>query len=112
MSTPKKLRRWQYLQTIASETVQNPPVPVGLLIGTNFLSALELTEFIGSKAGGPYAYKTKLGWCIVSSIDIEGIRKVFVLFFFYERYFRYKKHKQKHLSNIQPNISISKKTSK
>ena len=94
VSTPEKLRRWQYLQTIASETVQNPSVPVGLLIGANFLSALELTEFIGSKAGGPYAYKTKLGWCIVSSIDIESIRTVFVLFFFYERYFRYKKHKQ------------------
>ena len=30
--------------------------------------------------------------------------------FFYERYFKCKKHKQKHLSNIQPNISISKKS--
>ena len=30
--------------------------------------------------------------------------------FFYEGYFKCKKHKQKHLSNIQPNISISKKT--
>ena len=29
--------------------------------------------------------------------------------FFYERYFKCKKHKQKHLSNIQPNISTSKK---
>ena len=45
----------------------------------------------------------------LSSIDIEGIRTVFVLYFFYERYFKCKKHKQKHLSNIQPNISISKK---
>ena len=36
----------------------------------------------------------------LSSIDIEGIRTVFVLYFFYERYFKYKKHKQKHLSNI------------
>ena len=44
----------------------------------------------------------------LSNIDIEGIRTVF----FYERYFKGKKHKQKHLSNIQPNISISKKTSK
>ena len=49
----------------------------------------------------------------LSSIDIEGIRTVFVLyFFFYERYFKCKKHKQKHLSNIQPNIFISKKASK
>ena len=48
-----------------------------------------------------------------SSIDIEGIRTVFVLyFFFYERYFKCKKHKQKHLSNIQPDISKSKKASK
>ena len=30
------------------------------------------------------------------------------LYFFYERYFKCKKHKQKHLSNIQPNISKQK----
>ena len=35
-----------------------------------------------------------------------------ILFLFYERYFKHLKHKQKHLSNIQPNISISKKASK
>ena len=46
----------------------------------------------------------------LSSIDIEGISTLFVLYFFYERYFKYKKHKQKHLSNINPNISISEKT--
>ena len=66
--TPEKLRRWQYLQTIASETVQNPSVHVGLLIAANFLPALEPTEFIESEAGGPYAYKTKLGWCIVGPV--------------------------------------------
>ena len=32
----------------------------------------------------------------LSSIDIEGIRTVFILYFFYERYFKCKKHKQKH----------------
>ena len=37
----------------------------------------------------------------LSSVDIEGIRTVFVLYiFFYERYFKYKRHKQKHLRNI------------
>ena len=45
-----------------------------------------------------------------SSIVIEVIGRV--LPFFYERYFKCKKHKQKHLSNIQPNISTSKKASK
>ena len=55
--------------------------------------------------------KMKVSMTNVISIDIEGIRTVFVLYIyiFYERYFKYKKHKQKHLSNIQSNISISKK---
>ena len=38
----------------------------------------------------------------ISSIVVEVIRTV--LFFFYERYFNYKPHKQNHLTNIQPNI--------
>ena len=33
-----------------------------------------------------------------------------ILFLFYERYFKHLKHKQKHLSNIQPNISKQKST--
>ena len=48
----------------------------------------------------------------ISSVDIEVIKKVFIFIFFYKRYFKHLKHKQKHLSNIQPNISISKKASK
>ena len=44
---------------------------------------------------------------------IEAIGTVLFLFFYFlffcERYFKCKKHKQKHLSNIQPNVSTSKK---
>ena len=44
-----------------------------------------------------------------SSIDIEVIRTVFIIIiFFFERYFKHLKHKQKHLSNIQPDISKQK----
>ena len=32
---------------------------------------------------------------INSSIDIEGIRTVFVLYFYYERYFKYEKTQTK-----------------
>ena len=42
---------------------------------------------------------------LISSIVIEVIGRVI---FFYKRYFKCKKHKQNHLSNIQPNISTSK----
>ena len=37
------------------------------------------------------------------------IEAIGTVLFFYERYFKCKKHKQKHLSNIQPNVSTSKK---
>ena len=48
----------------------------------------------------------------VSSIDIEVIETVFIFIFFYERYFKHLKHKQKHLSNIQLDLSKSKKKHK
>ena len=66
--TPEKLRRWHHLQTIASEIIQNPSVHVGVVIGANCLPALEPMEFIRSEAGGPYAYKMKLFWCVVGPI--------------------------------------------
>ena len=40
--------------------------------------------------------RMKMSMTILSSTDIEGIRAVFALYFFYERYFKRKKHKQKH----------------
>ena len=39
-------------------------------------------------------------------------RNSFYFYFFYERYFKHLKHKQKHLTNIQLNISKSKKKKK
>ena len=44
---------------------------------------------------------------ILSSIVIEVIRTVSI-FLFYKRYFKCKKRKQKHISNIQPDISKQK----
>ena len=47
-----------------------------------------------------------------SSIAIEAVGTVLFIYLFYERYFKCKKHKQKHISNIKPDISISKKAPK
>ena len=46
---------------------------------------------------------------VTSSIVIEVIR---IVSFIYERYFKCKKQKQKHLSNMQPDISKQKSTNK
>ena len=45
----------------------------------------------------------------LSSIDIEGIRTVFVLLFFYERYFKCKNTNKSTSSNFYP-YNIHKKT--
>ena len=69
---PKKLRRWQYLQTIASETVQNPSVHADILIRANCLPALETMELIGSKADGPMLIKQNLV-CVLWGPLVEKI---------------------------------------
>ena len=43
-------------------------IEVGMLIGANCMKALEPMEIISSRNGGPYTYRTKLGWCIVGPI--------------------------------------------
>ena len=48
----------------------------------------------------------------MSSISIEVIKTVFVLYIFLKDILNVKNTNKKHLSNIQPNISISKKASK
>ena len=43
-------------------------IKIGILIGGNCPLALEPIQVISSKDGGPYAYKTKLGWCVMGPI--------------------------------------------
>ena len=60
------------MQPISNEIVQNDDVHVGLLIGANCMKALESTRILQSQDGGPYAYKTKLGWCVVGPINCRA----------------------------------------
>ena len=41
--------------------MQEDDVQFGLLIGANYLKALEETKIIHYEGGVPYAYKTRLG---------------------------------------------------
>ena len=41
-------------------------------IGANCMKAMELLKIIPKKDGGPCAYQTKLGWCIVGPIQNVG----------------------------------------
>ena len=67
--TPSKVKGWKYLNSIKEYLPQDDEdVDIGILIGGNCPLALEPTEVIPSGNGGPYAYKTKLGWCIMGPI--------------------------------------------
>ena len=68
-ATPTKIKEWECLQLISNKIVQNDDVHVGLLIRANCMKALEPTWILQSQDGGPYAYKTRLGWCVVGPIN-------------------------------------------
>ena len=69
IATPKKVKRWNYLEGIANEICPNTDISVGLLIGANCAEALEPKEVISSSESGPYVGKTILGWCVVGPIS-------------------------------------------
>ena len=68
-ATTTKIREWKCLQPISNEIVQNDDVHVGLLIGANCMKGLEPTRILQSQDGRPYAYKTRLGWCVKGTIN-------------------------------------------
>ena len=65
IATPDKIKEWKHVRLISNETVQRDDIQAGLLIGANCMKALERTKIIPSESGGPYTYKTRLGWCFV-----------------------------------------------
>ena len=69
VATPEKFKRWNYLERIAGEITQRQCISIGLLFKGNCSKALEPLEIIPSDQGGPYTFKTLLGWCIIGTID-------------------------------------------
>ena len=51
------------------EINEDDNISVGLLIGVNCTKALEPIDVIPTKNNGPYAIKTRLGWCIVGPVN-------------------------------------------
>ena len=68
IATPVKIERWESLKPISKLITQIDNIEVGMLIGVNYMKALEPMEIISSRYGGMYAYRGKLGWCIVGPI--------------------------------------------
>ena len=69
VATLSKLKQWKHLESIVDKISQKEDISVGLLIGANCAEALEPTDIIPSKNDGQYAFKVKLGWCIVGPVN-------------------------------------------
>ena len=68
VATKENLRKWKYLDSISKKTCQDDNIKIGILIGANCSKATEPIEVIPSQEGGPCAFRTILGWCIVGSL--------------------------------------------
>ena len=69
IATPAKIKEWKHLRSKSNVIVQKDVVQVGLLISTKCMKALEPTKIIHNEGGGPYTYKTWLGWFVVGPIN-------------------------------------------
>ena len=66
--TPNKINEWKYLEKVADEITQTENISIGILIGGNCSKALEPNEVIPSKNGGPYFFRTLVGWCMIGPV--------------------------------------------
>ena len=59
------LKKWDYLSGITHEFHRyKNNIPIALIIGSNCPKAVEQLECISSRDNGPYAFRTRLGWCV------------------------------------------------
>ena len=72
VATSEKLKRWKYLDRLKPVMNVDDNKAVSLLIGANCVCALEPREIISSQHGGPYAFKTLLGWCVVGPMSNQN----------------------------------------
>ena len=63
--TRENIKSGDHLAVIAEKLPHTANIEIGLLIGGDCAKALEPQEVIQSKNGGPFAFSTTLGWCVV-----------------------------------------------
>ena len=76
ITKPSQLRKWKYLENVTDQLTFSDDISVGLLIRANCAKALEPTEILQSTNGGSYAFKTRLGWCVVGPVNRAKGNKV------------------------------------
>ena len=68
VATRDKVAGWVHLEELVDKVPRKSDIETGLLIGVNCTKALEPQEVIPSKDGGPFAFRSPLGWCVVGPL--------------------------------------------
>ena len=74
VATRDKVAGWEHLKEIVDKVPRKSDIEGGLLIGTNCAKALQPQQVIPSKDGGPFAFTSPLGWCVVGLLT-KGTKK-------------------------------------
>ena len=69
IATAEKLKKWKYLDKLKPVMSVDNNQKLSLLIGAGCVCALEPREVFSSQNGGPYAFKTLLGWIAVGPMS-------------------------------------------
>ena len=69
IATADNIKKWEYLHKIIPKMKNFDGQDFQLLIGANCLRALEPLEVITSEGDGPYAFRSRLGWCVVGPLS-------------------------------------------
>ena len=69
IATADNFQKWEYLRKIIPKMKNFDSQDVQLLIGENGLKALEPLEVITSDGDRPYAFRSRLGWCVVGPLS-------------------------------------------
>ena len=65
---------WKHLKELVDKVPRKSDIEIRLLIGASYAKALEPQEIIPSKDGGPFAFRSSLGWCVVGPL-IKSAKK-------------------------------------
>jgi len=69
--------KWSYLDSILHLLpTSTTDIKVGLLIGANCPKSLEPLEVIASQDNGPFAYRSRLGWCVSGPMEDTSTQTV------------------------------------
>ena len=69
----ESIENWPYLSKISDQISECFGGKVGILIGSNCPKLIEPIRVIPSENKGPYAFETKLGWCIVGPLNSDSL---------------------------------------